>query len=150
MPVVLRSAVPADVPAVLAVINNVCGEGRWMRTSHYVPTPDWEHAFANTTCPRHLLAVAEIGGHVVGWVRMFPLAEHEVELGIGLLAPFRDHGLGTAMVIAALHWAADAGYRWVTLTARPDNLRAIHVFAKCGFVANGRQDDDVFMTRRIG
>lgn len=152
MPAVLRPATPTDIPSVLAVINSVCSEGRWMRTSHYMPTPEWEHAFANTACPRHLLAVAEVGGIVAGWVRMFPLAGHkcEAKLGIGLLAPYRDQGLGTAMVVAALYWAADAGYRWATLTTHQDNLRAIHTFTKCGFIANGWDDDDLFMTLRIG
>jgi len=153
MRTVLRPAVPADVSAVLAVINSVCGEGRWMRTAHYVPTPEWEHAFVNTTCPRHLLAIAEVDGIVAGWIRMFPPIEcqrDEIELGIGLLPPFRDEGMGTRMVMAALHWAADAGYRWTILTTRPDNLRAIHVFAKCGFVASGWQDGDLFMALRTG
>jgi len=62
-------------------------------------------------------------------------------LGIGLLPIYRHRGLGTALVRRALHWSWDAGYQRASLTTRPDNARAIHVFQRCGFACTRRTDD---------
>lgn len=140
----IRPFTPADARPLLSTINAVCAEGRWMRTLRYEPTPAWEHALRDTDCPRHLLLVATDGPQVVGWCRLFPQGRADGQvatLGIGLLAPYRDQGLGTAMVRWATRWAADSNFKQVTLTTRADNQRAIHVFHNCGFVAAGHTAD---------
>ena len=136
-----------DHPELIQTIDAVCGEGRWMRTTRFEPTPAWVHALEELCCSRHLLVVVEDAGHVVGWCRMFPVdcrdGLQETTLGIGLLPEYRDQGIGTTLVRQSLTWAASAGYRTVSLTTHPDNVRAIHVFSRCGFAFTRRVDDNL-------
>ena len=116
-----------------------------MSIARFEPTPAWTHALQEPECPCHLLLVVEDGAQIVGWCRAFPKDgsndAQEVVLGIGLLPPYRDRGLGTALVRRSMAWVGEAGYRRITLTTRPDNARAIHVFRRCGFVFTGKTRD---------
>ena len=130
-----------DKEALEAAINAVCAEGRWMRTTRFEPTPAWEHALTETNCSCHLLLVAHNEERPVGWCRTFPTdLPGEAEIGIGLLPPYRDRGMGTDMVRRTLDWACENGLARLTLTTRDDNHRAIHVFEKCGFSPTGRSE----------
>jgi RimJ/RimL family protein N-acetyltransferase len=142
----IRPFQSGDCPGLVQAIDAVCGEGRWMKTTRFEPTPGWSHALEEPDCSCHLLLVAEDAGRVVGWCRTFPgergNGAQEATLGIGLLSPYRDRGIGTALVRHALRWAKGAGYRRVRLTTHPDNARAIRVFARCGFVFSGHVTQD--------
>ena len=124
-----------------AIMNHLCAEGRWMQTRRFVPTPAWEHALTEPDCPNHLLLVARDGEQLIGWCRAFPTgAQGEAEIGIGLLPPYRDHGLGTDMLKHTLDWAKERSLVRLILTTRDDNRRAIHTFGKCGFAPTGRSE----------
>lgn len=110
-----------------------------MRTSRFEPTPAWERALSGPPDDAHLLLIAANAAAPVGWCRLFPTeTPNEGELGIGLLAPYRNQGLGTRLAQQAVSWAAARGFSRLTLTTRADNIRAIHVFEKCGFALTGR------------
>jgi len=134
-----------DKPALVAAINAVCAEGRWMRTLRYEPTPAWEHALNAADCPDHLLLVVQDGAQIIGWCRTFPAHCHNgdatASLGVGLLPDYRNRGIGAALVRASLSWARNAGLARITLTTRPDNHHAMHVFRKCGFAPTGNGQD---------
>jgi RimJ/RimL family protein N-acetyltransferase len=137
----LQRLAPGDQRGLIAVIDAVCAEGRWMRTRRYEPTPAWEHTLNEPNCPDHLLLVARDEAQIVGWCRTFPADCQDdnttASLGIGLLPNYRDRGIGTALVLTAVDWARDAGFDKITLTTQPDNHRAVHVFNKCGFAPSG-------------
>lgn len=139
---VIRPFAAGDQANLIAVIDAVCGEGCWMSTRRFEPNPTWTHALTRPGCLRHLLLVVEVEEIVIGWCRLFPAclcngSPSEMRLGIGLLQPYRDRGIGTALVHKALHWASLVEVPKVTLLTRPDNARAIHVFEKCGFGTTG-------------
>jgi RimJ/RimL family protein N-acetyltransferase len=116
-----------------------------MRTTRFEPTPAWEHALAVLDCPCRLLLVAHDGERPVGWCRMFPTdTSGEAEVGIGLLPPYRDQGLGTCMLRQAIGWAREQNLARLTLITRDDNHRAIHVFEKCGFSPTGKSEGKWF------
>ena len=145
-----RSYQARDKSTLEAVINALCAEGCWMRTTRFEPTPAWEHALTEPDCSCHLLLVAHNGERPVGWCRLFPTAAPgEVELGIGLLPPHRDRGIGTAMVQRSLRWAGEQSLTRLTLTTRDDNHRAIHVFQKCGFSPTGRREGEWIEMERL-
>jgi len=143
----LRPFAVGDGEGLTRAINAVCAEGRWMRTARFEPDAAWEHALASPDCPCHLLLVARAGGEVTGWCRAFPADADEaaVTVGLGLLPPHRDRGIGTAMLRQALDWARQAGYRQAHLTTREDNARAIHVFQRCGFRVAGQAEDGLLI-----
>jgi len=113
-----------------------------MRTLRYEPVPAWEHALNDADCADHLLLVVEDGSQVVGWCRTLPVncqsdRSTVASLGVGLLPDYRNRGIGTALVSASLDWANKAGMTRITLTTRPDNQRAMHVFRKRGLILTG-------------
>ncbi len=136
MTVALRPYGMPDRTDLIRVINQVCGEGCWMGTTRFIPTSTWQHVLLRPQCNRHLLLLAVDGDAVVGWCRMFPASSawlREVDLGIGLLAAYRDGGIGAALMQQALAWAWSADLQRVTLRTRLDNQRAMRVFIRCGF-----------------
>lgn len=136
MTIVLRPYAVSDRAALIRAINEVCGEGRWMSTRRYEPTPAWERALQQERLDDHLLLVVEDNGAVVGWCRVFPEAgscQREGNLGIGLLAPYRYRGIGRCLVRQALWWSWTAGLFRVVLRTRWDNGPALRVFVRCGF-----------------
>jgi RimJ/RimL family protein N-acetyltransferase len=140
-----------DKPDLIEVIDIVCAEGL-MATSRFQPTPAWAHALEVLGCPHHLLLTAIDDGRVVGWCRLFSEDNGDipqVELGIGLLEPYRLHGLGTALLMQALDWARQAGYGLVALQVHPENRVARHVFEKCGFQYDVTANGQLTMTQRL-
>jgi ribosomal protein S18 acetylase RimI-like enzyme len=136
----IRPFAPSDRVALIETIEAVCGEGRWMSTPRFQPTPEWLHALAEPGCSCHLLLVVEDAVNIAGWCRLFPIGSQASGLGVGLLPAYRNRGLGTMLVRQALDWALAAGLQRVALTTRQDNTRAIRVFTRRGFAFTGRVD----------
>lgn len=138
---VFRRATPADAPGIIAGINFVCAEGTYFHTPRYIPTPQWEVALYHPeTAPDHLLLIAEQGNQLIGSLRLFPRkpgCKEIAELGMFVLPPFRNQGIGSAMIDRALDWASKQGYAEIMLTVHPTNRRAIHLYEKFGFRIRG-------------
>lgn len=127
---ILRSTLPITIDA-------VCVEGK-MYTDQFQPTLEWDYVLQGFPVSGHWLFLEVVKERIVGWCRLFPAEEGELELGIGLLKSYRNQGRGTRMVRQALRWAKAQGYRRVVLSTRMDNEVALHVFTKCGFVLTGQ------------
>ncbi len=142
----VRAYFVQDRAPLIAAIDAVCAESPWMLAPRFQPTPSWEHALRVPHCARHLLLVAEDGGQVVGWCRLFPPAPcngpaPELELGIGLRRGYRGQGLGRAMVERAADWARERGCQRIVLTTHPQNDGAIAFFERLGFAPTGQQGE---------
>lgn len=141
LPVEIRRFGAGETKPLLAAIDAVCAEGRWMETLRYESTPAWEHALTEPDCPYRLLLVVAHRDQIVGWCRAFPDGSgNTAVIGIGLLPRYRNQGLGTHLLRNTFRWADQAGFCHLRLTVRSDNARAIHVFRKLGFVPNGRTE----------
>jgi len=111
-----------------------------------------------------LFLVGEIDGAIVGNIggRVLDIepSRHVFEIGMSVAASARDVGVGSALLDAALAWAAVAGYQKVVLSVFPHNERAISLYERHGFVHEGvraRQFvreghylDEVLMARWLG
>lgn len=142
-PFLVRRAVPADAYTVVANINAVCAEGIYMATEQYTPTPQWEQVLHwPDEYPHLLLLVAEMDRQVVGHCRVFPdefgqKARHVGDLGIEIIRPFREIGIGTALMECAIEWTSTQGLKKLTVSTFSTNQRAINLFNKMGFVTTG-------------
>lgn len=149
----LRPYTPKDDLRLYQVIDKVCTSVPWMSTRCFVPTPAWKHAMRTEHCLHHQLLVAECQGEIVGWSRLFPrsceLEPSQVELGIGLLAQYRNRGIGSQLMKLSLDWAKSTGFFNVILTVSLQNSIAIHVFDKCGFETDQTYDNKMLMTVRL-
>jgi len=80
-------------------------------------------------------------GKVIGWCDVTaldrPVFAHVGSLGMGVLAPYRGQGVGTALISAALQKARSKGLTRIELTVREKNTAAIALYKKFGFVIEG-------------
>lgn len=134
---VIRPYLAADCASLIAAIDRVCADSRFMATRRFEPTPAWDHALRQPACPCHLLLVAVLGSQVIGWCRLFPAMTGvdalTADLGIGVVASQRGRGVGSALLRQAQGWAWSQGLSAITLTTHPDNLGAIRFFQRGGF-----------------
>ncbi len=147
------SLAPGHRVDLVAAINTVCSESPYMATTRFEPTPAWMHALDTPDCQCHCILTIQDTGRIIGWCRMFPANRNEalsqVELGVGLLAPYRLCGLGTLLVRQALGWASQTGYETAILQVHPDNAVARHVFERCGFEYDGMVGGLMTMIRHL-
>lgn len=139
----VRRARPQDAAAIVSGIAQVCDEEIYFETDTFVPDRHWEAALYHPeTVPRHLMAVAGWQDSIVGSVRLFSglvgsKDRHVADLGIFVLKPYRDRGIGTRLMDHALGWAIDHGVEKITLNVFANNLRAIHLYQKFSFHVEG-------------
>jgi ribosomal protein S18 acetylase RimI-like enzyme len=82
---------------------------------------------------------ARVGAELVGYGRLerSPLDRDGVGVvALTVTAAYRRQGFGEALLRALLRAAAAAGPRQVWLSVRPDNLPAICLYEKLGFVSD--------------
>lgn len=89
---------------------------------------------------RHLMLVAELEGELIGLVNVSPTPTADTaEIGVAVVKNHWNQGLGTALIMAGLDWAAlESDYEIVTLTVQEKNEAAHHVYSKIGFTTVGR------------
>jgi len=85
--------------------------------------------------------VALSNSEIIGWCDITsldrPIFAHIGSLGMGVLAPYRGQGVGTALISAALQRARVKGLTRIELTVRENNTAAIALYKKFGFVVEG-------------
>jgi ribosomal protein S18 acetylase RimI-like enzyme len=78
---------------------------------------------------------------VIGWCDISPLRRslhaHVGVLGMGVLAEFRGHGVGKALILAAIEKAKAIGLTRIELMVREENKRAITLYETCRFCGGG-------------
>jgi RimJ/RimL family protein N-acetyltransferase len=93
--------------------------------------------------------VALSGGEVIGWCDVTPkprpIYAHSGVLGMGLLPPFRQQGIGTRLIVQALDAARAFGLQRVELTVRENNTNAIALYKKVGFETEGVQRNAILL-----
>ncbi|WMX15341.1 MULTISPECIES: GNAT family N-acetyltransferase [unclassified Aureispira] len=94
--------------------------------------------------------VAEIDRQLVGtidfWNGYRKRIEHTGEFGMGVLAEYRDQGIGACLIQVLLKWAsANPVIEKVKLGVFATNLRAIHLYEKMGFEEEGRRVAEIKM-----
>ncbi|RUR09732.1 GNAT family N-acetyltransferase [Legionella sp. km772] len=87
----------------------------------------------------HLVAVRD--NEVIGWCDITgldrPVFAHIGVLGIGILAPYRNQGIGKKLLKTAIGQARLKGLTRIELTVREKNHRAIALYEQFGFVKEG-------------
>ncbi|MEH3034605.1 MAG: GNAT family N-acetyltransferase [Aeromicrobium erythreum] len=160
----IRPARPDDEADLLRVEQET-----WTTASSPVAPPVWDgtQAFFRPDRGPAGFVVAEVDGSVVGYVALHqvmdvPAHQHVLTIdGLGVRADARGHGIGRALVAAAVEVARTRGARRVTLRVLGPNLAARRVYEQCGFegegegvqaeefLLDGRLVDDVLMARRL-
>jgi RimJ/RimL family protein N-acetyltransferase len=140
---IMRPARPTDAGALSRLFAAVRAEGRWLVTPPSVASEPSEAFFIGEVIRSGdgLVLVAEADGDVVGNVLVSVdrnvVSAHIGTLSICVAGDWRDVGIGSALVRAAVDWARGRGLLKVALSVFPDNERAIAVYERAGFVREG-------------
>ena len=73
---------------------------------------------------------------------------HRSNLGISVLKEYHNLGLGTIMMELLIKGAREYGKRYLELEVRVDNLDAIHIYEKQGFIKEGIKKEAFFVDGR--
>ena len=85
-------------------------------------------------------------GQFIGNIELMDVHGTAAELGIAITAEKQELGYGTEAIRAVTQYGMDVlGLERIFLKVFPDNVRAIHVYEKCGFHEYARTPEDVFM-----
>jgi ribosomal protein S18 acetylase RimI-like enzyme len=127
----MRTAVPADVEALVAVENAVFETDRISRRSflHFIASPSAE-----------LLVAHRAKGGIAGYTLVLYRRSTSVArlYSIAVVADMRGSGLGEALMAAAEEAARQHGELFMRLEVRPDNAHAIALYERRGYKLFGR------------
>src|SRR3984893_15094036 len=150
----LRRAEAKDAEKVLAYLNQVAGESENITfgPGEFELSVEEERAFLRQTgeSPTNLYLIAETAGEIAGTLSFDagkrPRLQHAGEFGMTVLRKYWNLGIGSRMLAYLIDWARQTGtIRKINLRVRVDNLPAIHLYEKYGFVQEGRLTREFYL-----
>lgn len=161
----VRNAIEADLPAILAITNDVIQTTTAIYSHIPATLADRQAWFALRTGQSCPVLVAEAGGCVLGFAsfgdfRSWPGYRHTVEHSVHVDAAARGQGVGRALLTALLPLAEAMGKHAIVGAIDADNAASLRLHARLGFAQVGvlpqvgrkfdRWLDLVFMHRLLG
>jgi RimJ/RimL family protein N-acetyltransferase len=132
----------SDAASFRDCLDSVARERRYLAQLEAPPLERMQEFVAANIDSNAVQYVAVEGERVVGWADILPhwaaALAHCGTFGMGVLADRRGAGIGTRLIAACLQQAPSRGITRVELQARADNVRAIQLYEKTGFVAEAR------------
>jgi RimJ/RimL family protein N-acetyltransferase len=101
------------------------------------PPVDVEERAASWRLDGTLVAIA--AGEIVGSLHVGKSPFGFGEIGMFVARDWRGHGVGSALVAAAVEWGRENGLHKLSLSVFPHNDAAIGLYRKHGFVEEGRR-----------
>lgn len=161
---VIRSARPADAPALRALQQGIYREGRWFVGTEAPPEPTLRLRIQGLDPRDSLYLVAVHEDRLIGWLELNRLRpermRHVALLTIAVSDRWRRHGIGRALLRNSYDWCRRVGIRKITLNVRSRNAAAVALYEAEGFVLEGREadqfvvedgfEDNLIMARSIG
>lgn len=150
----IRRAVPDDAAAVLAYLRTVGGESDNLTFGAEGPDLDEgqerEYLTRVAASDNSLAIVALDGDRIVGSLTFDggrrQRLRHQGEFGISVLQGYTGQGLGKALIEYMLDWARrSVVVRKINLKVRVDNLPAIRLYERMGWVQEGRTSRDTLI-----
>ena len=150
----LRRAEPNDAEKVVAYLDQVAGESENITfgPGEFGLSVEEERAFLWHTAqsPTSFYLIAEIAGEIAGTLSFStgkrPRLQHAGEFGMTVLRRYWNRGIGSRMLAYLIDWARQTGtIRKINLRVRVDNLPAIHLYEKYGFVQEGRLTREFYL-----
>jgi ribosomal protein S18 acetylase RimI-like enzyme len=140
---VVRPAGPGDARSFLTLWRSVVGERTFVRSdSVHGSVRTFRKRFRSSWTNEEANLVAVHGDRVIGHLSVsreeHPVTRHVASLGMAVAPEWRGRGVGSALMAEAIAWARTHGVEKLALSVYPDNQRALALYAKFGFVEEGR------------
>jgi RimJ/RimL family protein N-acetyltransferase len=134
----VRPATLDDVDALVAMLVEVAGEGRWIGTEAPVDVEGRrERMVREVEGDDTIVLVAEAGGEPVGQLGLHLARYGVADLGMVVAPNWRGRGVGTALMAEAVERARAAGAHKIALQVWPHNAAAIALYERFGFQREG-------------
>ena len=133
----------AHAPSFRACLDSVAREKKYLAQIEALPLERIEGYVRESVANNAAAFVAVDGTQVVGWCDIFPgwahAQQHCGSLGMGVLAAYRRQRIGEALLVKCIDKARANGITRIELEVRADNLPAIRLYEKAGFVTESRK-----------
>ena len=111
----IRPARQADLSGLVGLIRQVADDGSYIEAETVADLIDFEEVILrNNEVESRMFFVATVEDQVVGWVHLeLPEAEklkHTAKLTIGVLAEYREQGIGETLLEKGASWAREHGF----------------------------------------
>ena len=150
---IIREAVPDDAEKMISYLNQVGGESDNLlhgKNEFTVPVEGVKRKLATSKDSENsvvlialendeIIARAEIDGYYPARIR------HRAIFSISVRKDYWDQGIGTEMIENIFEQAKKMKIRIIELEVIADNVRAIHLYHKMGFVDIGTYKDYFFV-----
>jgi len=152
--VLIRRAEPGDAAAILAYLSRVGGESINLTFGSEGPgiseEEEREYLTRVAAADNSLAILALAGAEIVGGLTFDggrrPRLRHAGEFGISVLQAYAGQGLGKALMEYMIAWAERGGVvRKINLKVRVDNVPAIRLYQRLGWVTEGRTTRDTLI-----
>lgn len=142
-PMLIRNAVPDDLPVILAIYNDVIKNSTAVYCDDPVSLEDRQAWYFAHQAQGYPVLVAEQQGVVVGYAcfsdfRSYPGYRFTVEHSVHLAENYRGQGIGTKLVAALLPLASALGKHVMVAAIDAANLGSIRFHQRLGFKEVGR------------
>ena len=141
MTIAVRPIAAEDAESFHSCLDFVAREERFLALLEAPPLDRVRNFVAENVKNNVPQVVAVSGGKVVGWCDIQPGWHHTLKhcgsLGMGILPEYRGQRIGEALFVDCLEIARAAGVTRVELEAREDNLPAIALYKRLGFIKEG-------------
>jgi RimJ/RimL family protein N-acetyltransferase len=152
---IVRPAGAEDAEQVISFVERVAGESEniTIAPGEFDIGLEEERAFlqkCKESVAGSLYLVAEIDGEIAGTLSFAAgkrsRVQHAGEFGISVLRRYWNQGIGSYLLTYLIDWARHTGVvRKINLRVRVDNLAAIHLYEKHGFVREGRVSRELYV-----
>ena len=138
MSIVISPIAIAHIVSFHRCLDTVARERRYLAQIEASPLEKIESFVRDSVANDAVQFVALDGVRVVGWADIFPAWAHAVShcgsLGMGIHPDYRRQGLGEGLLRACIAKAKAKDITRIELEARVDNLPAIRLYEKVGFI----------------
>ena len=142
MTIIVRPIQVRDAPGYRECLDSVAREKCYLAQTEALPLERIEEFVRESVEADSVQFVASEGDRIVGWADIFShwatALTHCGTLGMGVHVDYRGKGIGARLLSACLDKAPSKGITRVELQARADNVRAIRLYERAGFVAEAR------------
>ncbi|WP_066629697.1 GNAT family N-acetyltransferase [Labilibacter marinus] len=146
--ITIREAEPEDATQLIECAKSYLKNGFIPLTeSEFKPTikerEEWIKDFINNE--NSLLLVAESHGTIIGNIDLTAqkrkMLNHTVHVGMGIHQDWQNQGIGALMINTIKEWSTkNPAIEVLWLQTFSNNIGAIHLYKKFGFIENGRQN----------
>jgi RimJ/RimL family protein N-acetyltransferase len=140
---VIRASRPGDARSFLEMWEQVVAERVYVRSDTVRQSARfYRRRFRDSWTEDHASLVAVSGDRVIGHLEVSreegPITRHVASIGMAVAHDWRGRGVGRELMAECIRWAASAGVEKLALTVYPHNQPARALYAKFGFVEEGR------------